>query len=51
MTFLIMMNKDGKTLIHHLGDECYKRDLVYEMLSRYYDLGFMWVDFLVITKH
>ena len=46
------MNKEGKVLRHLLSDNgTYKKELVYEMLSRYYDLGFMWTDFIVITRY
>ena len=52
MIFLIMINKEGKVLRHLLSDNgIYKKDLVYEMLSRYQELGFMWVDFVVITRY
>lgn len=52
MTFLVMMDKNGKVLRHLLSDDMnisLDKNLVYTMLSRYIELGFMWVDYVVVT--
>ena len=46
------MDKNGKVLRHLLSDDMsvsLDKNLVYKMLSRYAEIGFMWVDYVVVT--
>lgn len=49
MTFLIMMDKNGKVLRHLFPSVNTDKKLIYTMLNRYIEIGFPLVDYVIIT--